>query len=171
VVHHSPDLGTTFADITLSGQSCYPEAIFGIGNRVLVGGINQPVFYSADGKTFQTATVEGNNSIQNFWGSDENDLYGVGLWGLVVHSSDGGATWQIRPTPTTMDDGHLDFVTGRSADEVYAIGGGGWLVLRTRDHGASWDRLPSAPFATVGWAGPSHLFVAGSVGAIVRWTY
>jgi photosystem II stability/assembly factor-like uncharacterized protein len=170
VVHHSPDLGTTINDITLSGQSCYPEAIFGVGSLVVVGGPNQPTFYSADGKTFKQATVEGNNSIQNFWGSDVNDLYGVGFYGLVVHSSDGGATWQKKPTPTTMADGHLSVVSGRSADEVYAIGDSG-LVLRTRDHGASWDRLPSAPFVTVGWAGPSHLFIAGTVGAILRWTY
>ncbi len=69
---------------------------------------------------------------------DENIGYAVGWWGQAFRSDDGGATWQVLPTPTTDDHltdiyliGPNEFWVSTNSNKAYysANGGQGWAVL------------------------------------------
>lgn len=65
---------------------------------------------------------------------DAQHGYVCGEFGTVLATSDGGATWRMRRTPTEKTLFGLHFTTPRTG---WAVGIDG-LVLRTDDGGASW---------------------------------
>jgi photosystem II stability/assembly factor-like uncharacterized protein len=88
---------------------------------------------------------------------------------LIIHTGDGGVSWERQLAPVREELIHLDFV---SDDKGWVVGGSG-TILFTRDGGLSWTKQPSGTEATlyhvdfrndrVGWA-------VGERGTVLRTT-
>jgi len=64
--------------------------------------------------------------------------FGVGYPGLIIHTTDGGQTWEEFNFPTIDELFAIDFY---DLDTGYAVGGtncNSGLILKTTDGGASW---------------------------------
>lgn len=84
---------------------------------------------------------------------DRNEGWAAGADGLLLHTLDGGATWERQPLPTRGTfhaiqflTPYIGFIAGR--EEVQATGGSAGVLLATRDGGLTWTRL--APGALPG---------------------
>src|SRR5262249_30998393 len=84
------------------------------------------------------------NPLYGVWGSSATDVYAVGGGHTMLHSRDGGASWQPIAVPGT---GRLVAVWGSSADDVYVAGDeiqpDGAMhgaVLHSIDRGLTWQR-------------------------------
>ena len=71
--------------------------------------------------------------------ADRTHGVAVGVAGVALLSSDGGATWRPRPTGSDRPLRRLAFV---DAQTVVAVGDGG-TILRSSDRGQNWSRMPS----------------------------
>src|SRR6185436_19482296 len=107
------------------------------GMNLVAASTNQPTWYSADGGAhWSKATMPAGTSITALWGSSVANLWGVGLSGTVVFSSDGGKSWTARDAGTTE---HMQAVIGRGPNDVFVAA---WnQVLRTQDGGQTWQSL------------------------------
>lgn len=92
------------------------------------------------------------------WGADRDHIFVVGSSGLALHYD--GATWREEPTGDTA--GALFTVSGRSATDVWAIGGLNEMRVIHWD-GATWESVPVGDFAPTIAQG---LFVAPGVGVV-----
>ncbi|WP_077035549.1 YCF48-related protein [Pelomonas sp. KK5] len=99
----------------------------------------------------------------------------VGLWSQLLVTSDGGATWaeQKLPAPpgaTKADANLLQLFAAPDGSALYIAAERG-LVLRSRDHGMSWDYLPTGYKGSF-WTGTAlddgSLLVAGQRGVVYR---
>jgi hypothetical protein len=118
---------------------------------------------------FAVPALEGKPaSAQKFlfkvWGTSADQAIIVGSSGLALHWD--GATWRQEPTGDTS--GPLFTVSGRAADDAYAIGGFNEMRVIHWD-GATWSPLPAAAFSpalTQGiFAGaPDAIYVGGISG-------
>ena len=70
-------------------------------------------------------------------GTAADDLAAVGQNGLVLHSADGGATWQRQPSPTGAT---LFAVAAAASGRMVAVGSGGTILVRDGD---TWELSPS----------------------------
>ncbi len=108
---------------------------------------------------------------------DENEGWAVGLPG-VLHTKDGGTTWETL-VERARDGGD---VMGREIHFVDArngwIAGMGGALLRTRDGGATWARVPvplresasaSRPYLFgMTWRGNSEAWIVGENGTVLH---
>jgi hypothetical protein len=104
-------------------------------------------------------------TIFKVWGTSADDVWVVGREGLIGHR-DAAGVWTPYDSGT---DAPLIAVMGRSANEVYAVGGAsaGEIV--------KWDGVAWSPFAQTGeglsavWTAPGRaLFVGGNRGFLAR---
>ncbi|WP_258240413.1 WD40/YVTN/BNR-like repeat-containing protein [Pseudidiomarina homiensis] len=72
----------------------------------------------------------------------EQEIFVAGAYGAFLHSTDGGATWQIIDHLVDNLDGfHLNAIQAHG-DAVYMVGESG-LLYRSLDRGQSWETLDS----------------------------
>ena len=93
----------------------------------------------------------------------------VGDGGIILRSSDGGATWTLQSSGTTNALAGVSFV---DADTGSAVGQGG-TILRTTNGGATWTPQASPTrnvLQGVSFVGASIGTVVGKGGAILRTT-
>lgn len=91
----------------------------------------------------------------------------VGAFGSVYATSDGGAHWELRPTPTVQ---HLFGVAFADAQRGVAVGRSGEL-LRTTDGGRHWIRVDSGTrkhLFGVAFASPRSVWIVGDWGTVLR---
>jgi photosystem II stability/assembly factor-like uncharacterized protein len=69
----------------------------------------------------------------------EKDGWACGRWGAVLHSVDGGATWNRQESKTEMTLMSIHFVDPQNG---WAAGDGG-IVIHTADGGKTWERQPT----------------------------
>lgn len=72
----------------------------------------------------------------------DGQLWAVGSKGKVVSSRDGGATWQLQPTPVSA---HLQGVAAWDTQHLVAVGNGG-TVIRSEDGGGRWQAVAEPLF-------------------------
>src|SRR5262249_30748587 len=131
---------------------------------LFVVGDKGAILHSAGhGATWAAASPATDCPLQDVWGSDANDLYAIGgcdgLLGspapsaIVLHSTDGGATWNVQNSGATKS---LGGVWGSGRGDVF-VGGTGGILFHTNDSGASWH-----PVATGTTAGLSHFWGTAS---------
>lgn len=99
------------------------------------------------------------------WMATPDEGWAVGQRGGILHTDDGGVTWESQPTPTNVS---LTSVWGTDRTNVYAVGSAG-MVLRY--NGQSWSRVtvPSGnTFLRVWGFGPDAIWVVG-VDVAMRW--
>ena len=101
---------------------------------------------------------------------DNENGWAVGQVGVIVHTSDGGATWIPQQTPRNVQYNSVYFVTKL---EGWVVGGPPSTILHTSDGGATW-----AMQNTSTWAGLNAVYfvdaqkgwAVGQGGVIVRTT-
>ena len=117
------------------------------GRRIVAVGDYGIALLSDDaGKTFrQAAKMPIPSTLTAVSFADDKQGWAVGHWGAIVHTSDGGETWQVQRLDT-QEDRPLFSVHFFSATEGIAVGL--WsLVLKTQDGGKTWQtiELPAPP--------------------------
>jgi photosystem II stability/assembly factor-like uncharacterized protein len=124
-VFASIDWGTTWKETYVGIQT---RSIWGTagGELYASGGPDScSIARSSDGGATFTLTndpahASGYGGCGKIWGSSRDDVYVGGGWGIVVHSTDRGASWPREDTTSASTLG----VVGSSAGEVFAFGSG-----------------------------------------------
>jgi hypothetical protein len=132
------------------------------------------LYTSADGQEYHAHIGMTLNGVAC---SSGGALVAVGNNGLVLTSSDGGATWAQQQAFCGSDQTHwLDVAYSPSIDLFCAIGGG-CTIYTSNDDGATWTHqpftsallgtTPAPSFLSVAWSPSLDLFVAvGAAGMI-----
>jgi photosystem II stability/assembly factor-like uncharacterized protein len=188
-IHHSTDGGSTWATQSLSAPGEYLNlvAIWGSSaSDVYVVGhdidYRPRALHSADsGATWQTLPPPHHgNGLDAIAGSGPNDVYVVDS-GALVHTSDGGASWTSIDVPALVNaiwiasSGDVFVAGGTTATSDAGPPDGGphdGLVLRSRDHGGTWDVVASTTtgvlFSIAGSADGARLAAVGAGGTVLR---
>lgn len=148
-------------DPSISDSEILPKAahsllldIAGTGDGFVAVGERGHVLVSADGKTWTQAKVPTRSTLTSV-SAQGASIWAAGHDGVIIHSADGGKTWQRqRVQPWSADSREptngspiLDTLF-LSANEGYAVGAYS-LLLKTVDGGASWTALSVAGEAAV----------------------
>lgn len=148
------------------------------GPRIVAVGDYGTVLLSDDaGQSFrQAAKVPVNSTLTAVSFADDKHGWAVGHWGAILHTADGGDSWEIQRLDT-QEDRPLFSVHFFNAREGVAVGL--WsLVLLTADGGKTWTptELPAPPEGGKGdrnlfkafVSAKGSLFVAAERGAVLR---
>jgi photosystem II stability/assembly factor-like uncharacterized protein len=148
------------------------------GSHVVVVGEHGIVLLSADGgKSYRQADkVPLRATLNAVHFTDADNGWAVGHWGAILHTADGGRTWQTQRLDTKVDQ-PLFSVYFQDAMHGWAVGL--WsLMLRTEDGGKTWQQvdLPhpegakgaDANLYAVFSGGPGVLVVAAEHGRLLR---
>jgi hypothetical protein len=102
-----------------------------------VGGASGALVRHYDGRAFADTGLGADppSTLFKVWGSNANDVFVVGEAGAILHFN--GAGWTAQPSGVAD---RLTTVHGRSADDVYAVGGLANGVLLHYDGGV-WTRV------------------------------
>jgi photosystem II stability/assembly factor-like uncharacterized protein len=148
------------------------------GSRVVAVGDHGTVLLSDDqGKSWRQARDVPTRVLLTSV-SFVNDKLGwaSGHWGLVLHTEDGGETWKIQRSDTTVDQ---PLFSVYFSDASNGIAVGLWsLAVRTTDGGATWTPVKFPQLSATEKAGPnlydlvpakgSVLYVAAEQGLVYR---
>ncbi len=140
----STDLGKSWGDIrspataTLTGVSFAPGAAQGwaVGHDALI-------LATTDGGLTWSKQWQGENLQDSFLdvlALDPRHVIAVGAYGLCCSSDDGGRTWTRRKIAD--GDFHFNRLSRGPTGTLYLAGEHGTL-LRSRDHGATWQPIDS----------------------------
>jgi photosystem II stability/assembly factor-like uncharacterized protein len=132
-----------------------------------VAGYAQGVLYSRDGGNTwsQAAGTSGAGIIFGVALRDETLGLAIGDRGMILRTTDGGASW-TELSPATLED--LYGVCFPSAERAVVVGGGG-MVLVSEDAGASWQAVASgaaAAFQAVDFCDADNGVAVNSTGEI-----
>lgn len=102
------------------------------------------------------------------WNFSSSEYLLVGKAGTIIHTIDGGTSWQRLPAATTED---LSCVYFSDANHGWACGSNG-VVLRTVNHGNSWSVIQSGAGTLNGicFHGLDTGWAVGALGMIVKST-
>ncbi len=151
-----PDIGGGYVSVDVQGMRIWANNVSGSFSRS-----------TDNGNSWITGVFPGYpHQIMDMDFFDENIGYAVGWYGEAFRSSDGGATWQILPTPNTYDQltdiylvGPDELWVSTNSDAAYysANGGQGWAVLDIGSSGSGFFTAiaasPSGDAWTVGYDG------------------
>jgi photosystem II stability/assembly factor-like uncharacterized protein len=100
---------------------------------------------------------------------DERHGFTVGSAGVILYTSDGGATWQDKESPLAVN---LFAVQAFGKTSAIAVGEQGSVMIST-DSGDTWQIQPNITgklLQSVAYRGGRNLWVAGRGGTILRRT-
>lgn len=148
------------------------------GSRIVAVGDYGIVLLSDDegGHFRQAAKVPVSSTLTAVSFADAKHGWAVGQWGAILHTADGGETWEIQRLDS-QEDRPLFSVHFFNANDGVAVGL--WsLVLKTRDGGKSWQSVELPPPPEGGRAdrnlfkafasAKGSLFVAAERGLVLR---
>jgi photosystem II stability/assembly factor-like uncharacterized protein len=167
---HSADGGATFTRVEMprdpDGRSMSPLRVWGTRrDDIYVACRHGLVLRSHDaGASFLVSSTGTLADLYDLWGEGE-DLYVVGGQGTILYSPDRGATWLRQGDADVPPHGAAcTSIWGSGAHDIYVACG---VLLRSRDGGAHWDSLPSAPANAmlVSGAGPAAVYVVAGDGS------
>jgi len=153
---------------TLTGVAFAPDTPLGwaVGHDALILATGDA------GRAWQTQW-QGKNldaSFLDVCALDAQRVIAVGAYGLCLATVDGGKTW--TPRKILDDDMHLNRITRGPTGTLYIAGEHGTL-LRSRDAGATWNRIDSpydGSFYGILPLGPRTLLAHGLRGRVFRST-
>jgi photosystem II stability/assembly factor-like uncharacterized protein len=130
------------AEATILGATHAGARIVGVGEYGVV------LLSDDHGKTFRQArAVPVSSTLTGVSFADARNGWAVGHWGVILHTADGGATWDMQRSDTNED---RPLFAVHFFDDKEGIAVGLWsLVLATHDGGAHWAKveLPAPPGA------------------------
>ena len=178
-VYHSADGGATWRAI--GKKSVKPITNVEFLTPALGWGIREDMIYGTkDGGRQWTSQEVVDTRLNNLHALDEDHLWAVGDQGVLLRTTEGGASrlsaggasvsgWVRLNSGTETDLYGVSFV---GLDKGWAVGGQG-TILRTTDGGESWEAQSSGVnvgLASVVFADESNGWVVGDKGAILRTT-
>jgi photosystem II stability/assembly factor-like uncharacterized protein len=131
------------------------EAVARAGKRVVVVGDRGIVLLSDDnGKSWRQAKEVPSRVMLTSVSFVSDKLgWACGHWGLILHTEDGGETWKIQRSDTTVDQ---PLFSVYFSDASNGIAVGLWsLTLRTTDGGATWNSIKMPALSAKETAGPN----------------
>lgn len=148
------------------------------GSRIVAVGEGGTVALSDDdGATFRRAkTVPVQAALTSVAFADARRGWAVGHWGVILHTEDGGETWQLQREDAAND---LPLYGVHFTDAQNGVAIGLWsLVLRTSDAGKTWVqvKMPLPPQAkkadrnlySVFSDGAGTLYVTAEAGLVLK---
>jgi photosystem II stability/assembly factor-like uncharacterized protein len=108
------------------------------GDRIVAVGDDGIVLLSDDaGRSWRQARhVPTNAPLTSVTFVDAHTGWAAGHWGTILHTTDGGETWDMQHSDPTRD---RPFFSIRFSDGNHGIAGGLWsMLLRTDDGGRTW---------------------------------
>ncbi len=150
------------------------------GGRLVAVGDHGVVLLSDDGGTSyrQARSVPTRATLTAVSFADARNGWAVGQWGVIVRTRDGGETWELQRSDTSVDQ---PLFTVHFSDSEHGVAAGLWsLLLVTADGGQHWKTLKlSAPpeggpadrnlFSIFG-SRSGALFIAAEKGTVLRST-
>lgn len=117
------------------------------GSRIVAVGDRGVILLSDDdGQTFrQASAVPSRATLTGVCFIDAKNGWAAGHWGVILHTQDGGESWQLQRDELQVDQ---PLHTIWFADAQHGIAAGLFsLLLRTEDGGKTWKNvaLPAAP--------------------------
>ncbi|MEN3158566.1 YCF48-related protein [Alkalimonas sp. NCh-2] len=106
-------------------------------NRLIAVGERGHILWSEDGVHWQQADVPVRANLNAVTFVDASHGWAVGHDASILHTQDGGASWQLQQFLPELDKPLLDVVF-ESREHGIAVGAYG-LMYRTRDGGTSWE--------------------------------
>lgn len=122
-------------------------AVTRAGSRIVAVGEHGNILISDDqGASFRQAkAVPTRTTLTSVSFSDALNGWAVGQWGVIIHTEDGGETWTLQRSDTSVDR-PLYSVLFLNKEHGFAVGL--WsLMLETKDGGKTWQDLllPTPP--------------------------
>ena len=135
------NLGTGFAAKSPNAQNTLINALEKAGDRIFGVGVHGIIIYSDDdGESWtQADEVPFTKTLTDISCPSQNKCWATGHDATILHSSDGGKTWQIQYQDFEFDAPLLS-IHMYDDNEGVAIGAFA-LSLRTSNGGNSWDYL------------------------------
>lgn len=136
-----------------------------------IAGTNGKIVRSEDsGANWKLQPVASKVHLQDIAAWDAQNAVAVGNQGVVVVTSDGGATWVEVPAPKSMVANKLMRVLAMPQGQAWAVGEMG-AILKSIDSGKSWQRKLKEE--DVGWNDVAFVdanngWVAGEFGRVLR---
>ena len=115
------------------------------GERIVAVGDHGVVLLSDDGGRShrQARQVPVDVALTSVSFIDARRGWAAGHWGVILHTADGGETWQVQRSDAGQD---RPLFALHFFDEKHGVAVGLWsLVLRTEDGGAHWQPVELAP--------------------------
>ncbi|MDN6882461.1 YCF48-related protein [Variovorax sp. CAN2819] len=115
------------------------------GERIVAVGDHGVVLLSDDGGRShrQARQVPVDVALTSVSFIDARQGWAAGHWGVILHTTDGGETWQVQRSDAAHD---RPLFAVHFFDEKQGVAVGLWsLVLRTDDGGAHWQSVELAP--------------------------
>jgi photosystem II stability/assembly factor-like uncharacterized protein len=81
-------------------------------------------------------TIRNRDKFYDVFMTDVNNIWVVGQYGLILHSSDQGSTWQPQRSTTTEDLYAVEFLDNDTGWVVGAFG----TIVHTSDGGKTWEK-------------------------------
>jgi photosystem II stability/assembly factor-like uncharacterized protein len=125
------------------------------GSRVVAVGDHGTVLLSDDeGRSWRQAKeVPTRVMLTSVSFVGDRQGWAAGHWGVIVHTEDGGETWKLQHSDTTVDQPLFSVYFSDASNGVVV---GLWsLALRTTDGGASWNRVKVPLLSEKETAGPN----------------
>ena len=152
----SPGMGITYGVNGIWGTS--PADLFAVAG---------PYIMHRDGSAWTTMTRLGSGSLRAVWGSSSRNVFAAGTGARVYHYD--GSEWTV-----SFDEGsgyELCALWGRSAGEVYALGGS-YPARAFRYDGVSWQAVTAParlPIYAAAGPGESGILAVGQNGQILEY--
>lgn len=141
------------------------------GDHFVAVGDRGVVLLSGDGKAWEQVAVPVHATLTAVSFADATHGWVVGHDAAILHTADGGRTWQLQHF-APEDSKPLLSVLALDAQRAYAVGAYG-LFLGTTDGGASWAPVEAPALLEEGLhlnalarLGDGELFVAGETGLL-----
>ncbi|MCU1279673.1 MAG: glucosyltransferase-I precursor [bacterium] len=118
-------------------------------------------------KTFVAQTSGVTSTLYQIWSAGGGVVYVVGVGGVLLKTTDGGAVWTKLNSGTTFD---LEAAWGSSATDVYVVGKHG-VVLHTTNGGTNWSTVNvgiTTDLYDVWGAGASDVYITGDRGVVLH---
>jgi len=142
--------------VTLRGVFMTPDGVwFAVGN----GGFTMRRTGTSGTWTLMLDTGT-NEDLYAVWGTSTNDVFAVGLHGVILHWN--GARWRRMYTGTAEN---LRAVSGTAHGDVYVSGTN---LTQLHFDGTAWSRMTTELEATALSAVPGDLVAVGNIGEVER---
>jgi photosystem II stability/assembly factor-like uncharacterized protein len=153
-------------------------AVARAGSRsVAVGDHGTVILSDDDGRTWRQAKdVPTRVLLTSVCFVDDKQGWAVGHWGEILHTGDGGETWKLQRTDTSVDQ---PLFSVYFSDTSHGMAVGLWsLALRTADGGATWETVKMPTLSGADKAGPNlyelfgdkagTLYIAAELGLVFK---
>jgi hypothetical protein len=156
-------------DVTLSPPSSGGRGANDLGLPGDGGFVVPPSGDMAGVVAFSPQTSGTTNNLFQVWYAGNNELFVAGAGGTILHTTNGGASWQSQKSNTTQD---LEAVWGSGPNDVYVVGTAA-TVLHSTNGGATWSKLSVSVSVGNGlwdvWgSGANDVYIVGDKGTVLH---